>query len=84
MTRREVSANGQVTLGRDLMMHLGIRPGERVEVEALPGGVSRIRAARPGRTTEEFLHSLDGKVTSGEPLSIDDINRITAAGWAGS
>jgi hypothetical protein len=61
------------------MTHLGIGPGDRVEVEALPGGVLRMRAARPGGTIEDFLHALDGKVTPGETLSIDDINRIIAA-----
>jgi bifunctional DNA-binding transcriptional regulator/antitoxin component of YhaV-PrlF toxin-antitoxin module len=83
MASLTVTAKGQVTLKRDLLQHLGIRPGERVDLEKLPGGELRVRAARPAGTIDGFLHSLDGKVKSGKPLSIEDINRIAAAGWAG-
>ena len=57
--------------------------GELVDLEKLPGGELRARAARPTGTIDGLLHSLDGKVRPGKPLSIEDINRITAAGWAG-
>jgi antitoxin PrlF len=79
-----VTAKGQVTLKRDLLQHLGIKPGERVDFEKLPGGELRVRAARPTGTIDGFLHSLDGKVKRKKPLSIEDINRIAAAGWAGN
>ncbi len=79
-----VTAKGQVTLKRDLLQHLGIRPGERVDLEKLPGGELRVRAARPAGTIDDFLHSLDGKVKRKKPLSIEDMNRIAAAGWAGN
>jgi antitoxin PrlF len=78
-----VTAKGQVTLKRDLQQHLGIKPGERVEFEELPGGELRVRAARPSGTIDGFLHSLDGKVKLKKPLSIENINRVVAAGWAG-
>ena len=83
MASLTVTAKGQVTLKRDLLRHLGIEPGERVDLEKLPGGELRVRAARPAGTIDDFLHSLDGKVKPGKPLSIEDINRIAAAGWAG-
>jgi len=83
MASLTVTAKGQVTLKRDLLQHLGIRPGERVDLEKLPDGELRVRAARPAGTIDDFLHSLDGKVKLRKPLSIEDINRIAAAGWAG-
>jgi bifunctional DNA-binding transcriptional regulator/antitoxin component of YhaV-PrlF toxin-antitoxin module len=83
MASLTVTAKGQVTLKRDLLQHLGIEPGERVDLEKLPGGELRVRAARPAGTIDGFLHSLDGKVKLKKPLSIEDINRIAAAGWAG-
>ncbi|MGE0222579.1 MAG: AbrB/MazE/SpoVT family DNA-binding domain-containing protein [Acetobacteraceae bacterium] len=43
-----ITAKGRVTLKRDLLQHLGIRPGERAEFEKLPGGELRVRAAWPG------------------------------------
>jgi antitoxin PrlF len=78
-----VTAKGQVTFKRDLLQHLGIKPGERVDFEKLPGGELRVRAARPAGTIDDFLHSLDGKVTLKKSLSIEDMNQIAAAGWAG-
>ena len=83
MASLTVTAKGQVTLKRDLLQHLGIRPGERVEFDKLPGGELRVRAARPNGTIDDFLHSLDGKVKRRKKLSVEDINRIAAAGWAG-
>lgn len=78
-----VTVKGQVTLKRDLLQHLGIKPGERVEFEKLPGGEIRVRAARPAGSIEGFFHALDGKVRMKKPLSIDDMNAIAAGGWAG-
>lgn len=83
MASLTVTAKGQVTLKRDLLRHLGIQPGEQVDFEKLPGGELRVRAARPTGTIDGFLHSLDGKVKRRKPMSIEDMNRIAAAGWAG-
>lgn len=83
MASLTVTAKGQVTLRRDLLQHLGIQPGEQVDFEKLPGGELRVRAARPTGTIDGFLHSLDGKVKRRKPMSIEEINRIAAAGWAG-
>jgi bifunctional DNA-binding transcriptional regulator/antitoxin component of YhaV-PrlF toxin-antitoxin module len=83
MTSLTVTAKGQVTLKRDLLQHLGIKPGERVDFEKLPGGELRVKAARPTGTIDDFLHALDGKVKLKKPLSIEEMNEIAAAGWAG-
>jgi antitoxin PrlF len=83
MASLAVTAKGQVTLKRDLLQHLGIEPGERIEFEKLPGGELRIRAARPAGTIDGFLRALDGKVKLKKPLTIDEMNGIAEAGWAG-
>lgn len=83
MASLAVTAKGQVTLKRDLLEHLGIEPGERIVFEKLPGGELRLRAARPMGTIDGFLHALDGKVKLKKPLTIEDMNDIAAAGWAG-
>lgn len=83
MTSLAVTAKGQVTLKRDLLRHLGIKPGERVEFEKLPGGELRVRAARPAGRIDGFFHALDGKSRLEKPLTIEEMNRIAAAGWAG-
>ena len=78
-----VTVKGQVTLKRELLHHLGVKPGERLDFEKLPGGELRVRAARPHGSIESFFHSLDGKVNLKKPLSIEEMNKISAAGWAG-
>ncbi len=83
MASLTVTVKGQVTLKRDLLRHLGIKPGERVDFEKLPGGELRVRAARPAGSIDGFLHALDGKVKLERPLSIEEMDRIAAAGWAG-
>lgn len=83
MASLAVTVKGQVTLKRDLLQHLGIKPGERVEFEKLPGGELKVRAARPRGTIDGFIHALDGKVKLKKPLSIQEMNDIIAAGWAG-
>jgi bifunctional DNA-binding transcriptional regulator/antitoxin component of YhaV-PrlF toxin-antitoxin module len=83
MASLAVTVKGQVTLKRDLLQHLGIKPGERVEFEKLPGGELRVRAARSSGSIDGFFHALDGKVALKQPLTIEDMNEIATAGWAG-
>ena len=78
-----ITGKGQITLKQELLQHLGIRPGERIEFEKLPGGELRMRVARPAGTIDGFLHALDGKVKPEKPLTIEEMNRIAADGWAG-
>lgn len=81
MTTLTVTAKGQITLRQDLLKHLGIGPGEKVEIEKLPDGRIIARAASSGN-----LRSFFGCLAqaSGPVLSLDDINRIAADGWAGT
>ncbi|MFP5232693.1 MAG: AbrB/MazE/SpoVT family DNA-binding domain-containing protein, partial [Acidobacteriota bacterium] len=65
----------------DLLQHLGIKPGERVVFEKLPGGVLKVRAARPGGSIDGFIGRHAGKLK--KPLTIEEMNEIAAAGWAG-
>ncbi len=83
MASLAVTVKGQVTLKRDLLKHLGIEPGERIEFEKLPGGELRIRAARPTGMIDGFLHVLDGKVKLKKPLTIEEMSEISIAGWSG-
>jgi len=83
MASLTVTVKGQLTLKRDLLQHLGIKPGERVEFEKLPGGELKVRAARPSGTIDGFFHALDGKAKLQKPLTIEEMNEIAAAGWAG-
>ena len=72
MASLAVTVKGQVTLKRDLLQHLGIQPGERVDFEKLPGGELRIRAAKPSGTIDGFLGLLAGKTK--KRATIEEMN----------
>jgi len=82
MTSLTVTMKGQVTLKRELLQHLGIQPGERIEFDKLPGGELRIRAARPSGTIDCFIGRHAGKVE--RPLTIEEMNELAASGWTGT
>ena len=52
MTTLTVTARGQVTFRKDVLQHLGIKPGEKIELDLLPGGRGILRAARPAGTID--------------------------------
>ena len=74
-----VTAKGQVTLKKDLLRHLGVRPGEKIAFDKLPDGRLEMRAARPAGNITDAFNSLKSDVS----LSLDDMSEIIAAGWAG-
>jgi antitoxin PrlF len=80
MAALTVSVKGQVTLKRELLNHLGVRPGEQIELDKLPGGELRLKAARPSGSIDDFIGRHAGKQKT--PLSLEEMNAI-AAGWAG-
>lgn len=51
-------------------------PADHPAVELAPGS--------PPGSIDTFLHALDGKVRLDQPISIEEINRIVAMGWANS
>jgi len=81
MTSLAITAKGQVTLKRDLLQHLGIQPGQRLDFEKLPAGELRIKAAKPRGSIESFIGRFAGRME--KPLSIEDMNEIIASSWAG-
>lgn len=81
MNALTISVKGQVTLRKDLLRHLGVHPGEKIEVIALPGGELRIRAAKPVGDIKKFIGSL--KREGQRVVSIEEMNEVIEKGWAG-
>jgi antitoxin PrlF len=81
MTTLTVTAKGQVTLKKELLKHLGVQPGQKVEVDTLPGGQLAVRAARARGGWEKAYGILAGKTD--KVATIEEINEATAKGWAG-
>src|SRR5208283_1826332 len=76
-----VTAKCQVTLRKEVLRHLGVVPGQKVEVDMLPNGRLELRAAKSARSIEDFFGCLHQPGT--KPLSIEEIGDVTAQGWAG-
>lgn len=50
MTTLTITAKGQVTFNKDLLRHLGLGPGDKLEVAKEPGSKLTVAAAAPVRT----------------------------------
>ena len=81
MTTLTVTAKGQVTFRKDVLQHLGIRPGEKIELDLLPDGKGLLKAARPAGMIDGFVGLLAGRTT--KVASIEEMNDATAQAWAG-
>ena len=76
-----ITAKGQITLRKEVLEHLGVRPGDKVDVDLLRDGRMRVRA-KPGKPVATLFGML---VRPGTPRrSIDDLNEAAATGWAGA
>jgi bifunctional DNA-binding transcriptional regulator/antitoxin component of YhaV-PrlF toxin-antitoxin module len=76
-----VTAKGQVTLRKDLLKHLGVHPGEKITVDKLSGGRIELKAARStGKISDAFGFL---KKRNSPSLSIEDMTKVAARGWAG-
>jgi len=67
------TSRGQVTLRKEIFQHVGVRPGEKLEIVLLPGGEFRGRAVRKKGKIQDVFGILAGK-TKGARLTIEEIN----------
>jgi antitoxin PrlF len=73
-----VTERGQVTFPKDVLQHLGIRPGEKIEWERQPNGEITLRAARPLGTIDSFLGLLARRTR--KIATLDEMSDAAAAG----
>lgn len=81
MNTLTVTARGQVTFRKDVLLHLGIKPGEKIELDLLPDGQGMLRAARSPGKIDHFIGLLAGRTK--KVATLDEINEAAAQGWAG-
>ena len=81
MTTLTVTSKGQVTLKKHLLQHLGVKPGQKIEVEVLPGGKLNVSATPRKSGWEDFAGILAGKTD--KVATIDEMNEAIRRGWAG-
>lgn len=66
------TARGQVTLRKEIFQHMGIKPGDKIEIECLPNGEFRGKAVRPKGKIEDVFGILAGKTDV--KLTIEEMN----------
>lgn len=82
MTTLTITSKGQVTLRKDVLEHLGVRPGDKIEVEKLPNGGVRVSATQKSGKFSDLSGVLK---RPGQPvLSIEEMNEVIADSWAGN
>lgn len=80
MTTLTVTAKGQLTLRKEVLAHLGVEPGDKVEVELMPDGRGVLRAARPSADIGDFVGLLAGKAR--KVASLKEMEDAAQQGWA--
>jgi bifunctional DNA-binding transcriptional regulator/antitoxin component of YhaV-PrlF toxin-antitoxin module len=81
MSTLTVTAKGNITLGKDILKHLGVRPGGEIAVDKFPDGRIVMKAVQPtGKISDAFGFL---KKKDGPSPSVGKINEIAARGWSG-
>ena len=75
------TSRGQVTFRKEVLQHLGIQAGEKVEFELLPNRQVTLRPVAP-KETFATLNGLLKHKTNGAVLSIDEMNEAIAEAGA--
>jgi antitoxin PrlF len=75
-----VTERGQVTFPKDVLQHLGIRRGEKIEWQKQTDGAITLRAARSLGTIDGFLGLLARRTR--KIATLDEMNEAAAAGWS--
>lgn len=82
MTTLTVTSKGQVTLKKEVLQHLGVKPGGKIEVNIAPDGKAILQAAA---TPEKGIEAVFGLLEHPDNpvLTIEEIKKITEDAWAG-
>ncbi len=81
MPKLTVTAKGQITLKRDVLQHLGVKPGEKIDYELLPNGRIALNAKiDSGLPISRLFGMLN---YDGPPKTLEEIKTAIEEGWAG-
>ena len=81
MSALTVTARGQVTLRKSVLLHLGIKPGDKLALDLQPDGRATLRAAERSGSINALFGMLAGRTS--KVATIEEINEAAADGWAG-
>jgi AbrB family looped-hinge helix DNA binding protein len=81
MTTLTVTAKGQITLRKEVLQHMGVHPGSKLEIDKLPNGGIKLTPVPAKGKIADFCGFL--KREGQRTISIEEMNEAIAAGWAG-
>jgi AbrB family looped-hinge helix DNA binding protein len=81
MTTLTVTERGQITIRKEVLKHLGIKPGDKIEIELLPGSKVVLQAPHRKGTIDDFIGILAGQTT--KVATLEEIKKAIEEGWAG-
>lgn len=76
MPTLKLTSRGQVTLRKEVLRHFGVKPGDKIELQLLPGGKGVVQAERKKGSISDFAGCLRGK--SNVKLTIEEMNEAIA------
>lgn len=77
-----VTSKGQITVKKEVLRHLGIKPGDKILADLAPDGKVVLAAApRPKHGIEAIFGIFYDPNRA--PVSIEEMNKAIADGWAG-
>jgi len=74
-----VTSKGQITLRKEVLAYLGVRPGDKLDIDLLADGRMQLRRKR-GTSAAAVFGMLAKPQRS---LSVEETSEIAASGWAG-
>lgn len=77
-----ITSRGQVTFKKEVLRHLGLKPGGKLSIDLLPGGKGLLKATSTGGSVDNVIGLLAERKT--KVATLEEINAASAAGWAGA
>lgn len=81
MAKLTVDRRGQVTLEKGVPQHLGIKPGDTIELNLSPNASGVLKATKVTGTIDGFIGLLAG--CTEKVATLQEISEASAEGWAG-
>jgi bifunctional DNA-binding transcriptional regulator/antitoxin component of YhaV-PrlF toxin-antitoxin module len=81
MSTLTVTSRGQVTFKKNVLRHLGLKPGDKIELDLLVGGRGLLKAAQATGSINDVIGLLAKR--SKKVATIEQISEASALAWSG-
>jgi len=77
-----LTRNGQFTVNKSLMEHIGVKPGDAISVRPMPDGTFSVAARSRKRPLSQMRGAFRHILGNAPPVSLEDIDKAIAEGYA--